>query len=166
MAQIVSQTCVGIDTSKDRLDVWIDSTRQLLAFDQTDRASLPWSSSWSQIDLFRVVIEPPDVCKNVPSLQCSKGLPVSVINPRQARDFARSKGEKAKSDRIDARMLAEYGRAVQPRDPASTGKRAEIEGFAGTSSTALVEFRARRADAEAQFADRQIEATSNAPSAS
>lgn len=42
------------------------------------------------------------------------GLPVVVINPRQARDFARATGQLAKTDRIDALMLARFAAAVQP----------------------------------------------------
>ena len=41
-------------------------------------------------------------------------LPVAIINPRQARDFARAKGRLAKTDRLDAQILAEYGAAVKP----------------------------------------------------
>jgi transposase len=42
------------------------------------------------------------------------GLPVAVINPRQARDFAKSMGRLAKTDRIDAGVLARFGEAVRP----------------------------------------------------
>jgi transposase len=42
------------------------------------------------------------------------GIPVSVVNPRQARDFARSRNQLAKTDALDARILAEYGRSAQP----------------------------------------------------
>lgn len=42
------------------------------------------------------------------------GLPVAVINPRQARDFAKSLGRLAKTDRIDAAVLAHFGEAVRP----------------------------------------------------
>lgn len=53
------------------------------------------------------------------------GVMVSVVNPRQARDFARSRNWLAKTDALDARMLAEFGRSVQPvptpkPDPAFT----------------------------------------------
>jgi transposase len=41
-------------------------------------------------------------------------VPVCVLNPRRARDFARALGKLAKTDRIDARLLAEYGRRLQP----------------------------------------------------
>jgi len=42
------------------------------------------------------------------------GLPVVVINPRQARDFARATGRLAKTDRLDARGLARFAAAIQP----------------------------------------------------
>ncbi len=41
-------------------------------------------------------------------------IPISVINPRQIRDFARAKGQLAKTDAIDARILYDYGRCFQP----------------------------------------------------
>src|SRR6266852_9337587 len=43
------------------------------------------------------------------------GLEVCVINPRQGRDFARAKGLLAKTDRLDARILADYGACLAPR---------------------------------------------------
>ena len=42
-------------------------------------------------------------------------IPVSVVNPRQVRDFARAKGRLAKTDSIDARVLADYGNAMRPK---------------------------------------------------
>ena len=42
------------------------------------------------------------------------GLPVAVVNPRQARDFAKSLGRLAKTDRIDAAVLAHFGEATRP----------------------------------------------------
>lgn len=42
------------------------------------------------------------------------GLPVVVINPRLARDFAKATGRLAKTDRIDAQVLAHYGEAIRP----------------------------------------------------
>lgn len=47
------------------------------------------------------------------------GLPVSMINPRQVRDFARACGRLAKTDAIDASLLSRYGAAIRPApDPA------------------------------------------------
>jgi transposase len=43
------------------------------------------------------------------------GLAVAVVNPRQARDFARASGQLAKTDAIDARILASFGAALRPK---------------------------------------------------
>jgi transposase len=42
------------------------------------------------------------------------GLAVAVVNPRQVRDFARATGQLAKSDRLDARVLAQFAARIQP----------------------------------------------------
>lgn len=42
------------------------------------------------------------------------GLPVAVVNPRQVRDFARATGRLAKTDKLDAQVLAQFGAMVQP----------------------------------------------------
>src|SRR5437879_12468641 len=43
------------------------------------------------------------------------GLPVAVVNPRQVRDYARACGRLAKTDRIDALLLAAFARAIRPQ---------------------------------------------------
>lgn len=45
----------------------------------------------------------------------SNGLPVAVINPRQARDFAKATGQLAKTDRVDAAVLAAFAKAIRPQ---------------------------------------------------
>jgi len=56
------------------------------------------------------------------------GLPVAVVNPRQVRSYARSVGQLAKTDRIDARILARFAAAVQPEPrPLPDAETREIE---------------------------------------
>jgi transposase len=43
------------------------------------------------------------------------GLPVAIVNPRQVRDFARATGRLAKTDAIDARVLAHFAELIQPQ---------------------------------------------------
>jgi len=50
----------------------------------------------------------------VASALAAAGLPVAVVNPRQTRDFAKSLGRLAKTDRIDANDLAHFGEALHP----------------------------------------------------
>jgi len=45
----------------------------------------------------------------------ARGIAVAVVNPRQARDFAKATGRLAKTDKIDARLLARFAQAVDPR---------------------------------------------------
>ncbi len=47
------------------------------------------------------------------------GLPVAVVNPRQARDFAEATGQSAKTDRIDAALLARFAEAIRPAPAAA-----------------------------------------------
>jgi transposase len=55
------------------------------------------------------------------------GLPIVVVNPRQVRDFARATGRLAKTDTLDAHVLAEFGAKVQPeRRPLPTGEQEEL----------------------------------------
>jgi transposase len=53
------------------------------------------------------------------------GLPVTVINPRQARDFAKASGRLAKTDRIDATLLARFGQALRPEPRALKSDQAQ-----------------------------------------
>jgi transposase len=50
----------------------------------------------------------------VAAASAAAGLPIAVVNPRQARDFARATGRLAKTDRIDAQILARFAQAVRP----------------------------------------------------
>jgi transposase len=58
------------------------------------------------------------------------GLPVVVINPRQVRDFAKATGQLAKTDRIDAHVLADFGARVKPElKPLATEDQEELKDF-------------------------------------
>jgi transposase len=60
----------------------------------------------------------------------AKKLPVSVVNPYYVRNFAKSKKDLAKTDKIDAQVLAEYGEKMEPRihEP-KEAYRLELEGL-------------------------------------
>jgi transposase len=58
----------------------------------------------------------------------SAGLPVAVVNPRQVRDFARATGRLAKTDVLDAKMLALLGEAVRPPFGALPDEQAQVLG--------------------------------------
>lgn len=60
----------------------------------------------------------------------AKGLPVVVVNPRQVRDFAKATGQLAKTDHIDAHVLADFGARVKPKlKPLATEEQDELKDF-------------------------------------
>jgi transposase len=155
----VDCACVGIDVSKDKLDLFIDSTGQLLCVANDAAGIETIAAQLAPMKLFRIVIEATGRLERrlaVALLQLA--LPVSVINPRQARDFARSKGQKAKTDAIDARMLAEYGRVIQPRLTQNVPEnQAKLQDLLARRRQ-LVEFRAAETNRLAQFEGTEIHA--------
>ena len=106
---------VGLDVSKGRIDVAVRPTGRT------------WSVSYNEVGLDDLVAELNGLAPEVVIAESTGGLelplaaalataslPVVVINPRQARDFAKSTGQLAKTDRLDAQVLAHFGEAVRP----------------------------------------------------
>lgn len=106
---------VGIDVSKDQLHVAIRPTGETMFFAYTDEAV---SVLVSRLRLLRpklIVLEATGgIQQPLATALATAKLPVVVVNPRQVRDFARSTGQLAKSDRVDAAILAHFGQAVEP----------------------------------------------------
>ena len=106
---------IGIDVSKDRLDIAFDpaASPEFYPNDPTGHAALV--QRFSSLRLLTVVVEATGGYQRaVVAELAAAGLPVVVVNPRQVRDFARAMGVLAKTDRIDAQVLATFGRAVRP----------------------------------------------------
>lgn len=106
---------IGIDICKDRLDVADDSE------------SIPWSVAnddsgiSSLVDRLKALQPALIVMEATGGLETllyaaltTAGLPAVVMNPRQVRDFAKAMGTLAKTDALDARVLARFGAAIQP----------------------------------------------------
>jgi len=117
-----ARTFVGIDVAKHSLDVYhsgedrsFTTTNNTAGFKQL-LAELPSAGSCL------VVIEATGGYQNqVVGALVAAGHPVAVVNPRQVRDFARGLGILAKTDRLDARVIARFGQqaGVRPVEVAS-----------------------------------------------
>jgi transposase len=119
---------VGIDVSKAHLDLALhrQSTPQRLGNDADGIAALV--AQLRPLAPRLVVLEATGGYEAPCALALQEaGLPLLVVNPRQARDFARSQGVLAKTDRVDARMLAQFAAttALAPR-PLPTGPLREL----------------------------------------
>ena len=113
----VVEVFVGIDVSKNTLDVAIDHGKEFFQVtnDEAGILALRQRLQTTSPTPTLIVMEATgglEAC--VASELVMQGLPVAVINPRQARDFARACGLLAKTDRVDALMLARFARAIQP----------------------------------------------------
>ncbi|MGG1968215.1 IS110 family transposase [Enterobacter hormaechei] len=110
------KTIVGIDVAKNTLEVFIDTTGQLLHLENSASGVHELQKALSGLTVAGVVMEATSRYHCTAELMLSaSGLPVAVINPRQIKNFARAMGRVAKSDPIDARIICEYGRRMTPQ---------------------------------------------------
>lgn len=107
---------VGIDVSKDTLDVWIEPDTQALSVAYDDEGIGQVCQRLIEAAPTLIVMEATGGLETrLASELAAKGLKVAVVNPRQVRDFARATGQLAKTDRVDAAVLAAFARAIRPR---------------------------------------------------
>jgi transposase len=109
------QTFVGIDVSKDVLDLHARPTGETdrVANDPDGVASITTRADVRAAAL--VVIEATGGYEHpVAAALAAAGVPVAVVNPRQVRDFAKATGRLAKTDALDAAVLAHFAEAVRP----------------------------------------------------
>ena len=100
---------VGIDVSKQRLDVVVRPSGERFSESNDDRGVRRVVSRLKALGCARIVLEATGGYEVMAAAALyAGGLPVVVINPRWARDFARSIGQLAKNDGIDADILARY----------------------------------------------------------
>lgn len=111
------QTYAGIDVSKAHLEAALLPTQQTFTFSNDAEGAQELASRLSQAGVGLVVLEATGGYERpVVAALGASGLAVAVVNPRQARDFAKAIGKLAKTDRIDALVLAHFAQAVRP-DP-------------------------------------------------
>ncbi len=118
---------VGIDVSKDTLDAALGDT--LVAFPNDPRGIDALVAHLRGAAPGLIAIEATGGYER-PALDAmlDAGLPVALVNPAQVRHFAKSLGRLAKTDAIDARVLAEYARLAEPRLAQKRGEsRVELE---------------------------------------
>jgi transposase len=104
---------VGIDVSKDWLDVALDVESLRIANDVAGMEQLVDRLRNASVHL--VVMEATGGYEvQAASAIAAAGLRLAVVNPRQVRDFAKATGRLAKSDRIDAHVISDFGQAIGP----------------------------------------------------
>jgi transposase len=113
---VSEQTCwIGVDVSKATLDVAVrpSGTRWQVHHDGVGIGALVERCVAMAPE--RIVLEATGGFEiGVAAALAAEQLPVVVVNPRQVRDFARATGQLAKTDRLDAQVLAHFAEAIQP----------------------------------------------------
>lgn len=115
-------TTIGIDVSKHFLDICILPTGETMHIANNKYGYKKIVTIFSKYEnIFRIVMEHTGgYQKNIAEYLIQKGFPVSVVNPIRIRYFAKANGKRAKTDIIDALILAQYGSIHKPELTEST----------------------------------------------
>ena len=110
-----SEEFVGIDVAKERLDGASHGGGEEFQAANDPDGIVALVIRVKALRPTRIVVEASGGYEvPVVAALAAAGLPVVVVNPRQVRDFAKAVGTRAKTDRLDARVLAHFAAAVQP----------------------------------------------------
>jgi transposase len=111
-----SEMYVGIDVSKSRLDVAVMGENQEKQVCNSQAAIKELVRWMLELQPKLIVVEATGGYEEKLVLALFEaGLPVALVSPQRVRQYARAKGRLAKTDQIDAQILAEYGKMIQPR---------------------------------------------------
>ena len=126
---------VGIDVSKARLDVHIHPSGESFAFANEANGIEELAARLKQLDIAVIAVEATGGFERlaVAGLAAS-GLPIVAVNPKQVHSFAEALGLNAKTDRLDALVIARFAEAIKP----------QIRPLADAETIALSELLARR----------------------
>ena len=115
MGKQSSQINVGIDVGKAQLDVYIYERDIHLTVDNSPEGVRALLAKLGRYRLNRIVLEATGRYERLlVDMALTKDMPVIVVNPLQVRRYAGAVGQLAKTDKIDARIIAEYAAVIQP----------------------------------------------------
>jgi len=122
---------VGIDVSKDELVVALRPTGETFSIPYTTVGVSGLIARLKPLRPRLIVLEATGgIQRPLAAALAAAKLPVVVVNPRQVRHFAKGTGELAKTDRIDAAMLAHFGEAVKPEvRPLPSTQQQQLQGL-------------------------------------
>jgi transposase len=118
---------VGVDVSKSKLDVYLLERDRLFSVPNDEQAIAALITRLSRYRLERIVIEATGRLE-----QCfvraalAKGLPVVIVSPLKVRRFADAVGQLAKTDEIDARLIAQFAATLKPAAHPITDAKAQL----------------------------------------
>lgn len=115
MDPVAASLCVGIDVSKDKLDIHIDTLNQNFTVTNDGAGIRELRERLLKLTIQRIAIEHTGgYQRRVAAELLDAGLPVSLVMPKRVRDYAKALNLRAKNDRIDAALLAQFARIMNP----------------------------------------------------
>lgn len=106
---------VGIDVAKSHVDLYDSATNRHLRFENNRAGIKKCIKLLVSLEPELIVLENSGGYESELAIALDEAsLPAAVVNPRRVRDFGRSVGQLAKTDKIDASLLARYAEAVKP----------------------------------------------------
>ena len=115
MGKQSSQINVGIDVGKAQLDVYIHERDIHLTVENSAEGIRTLLARLNRYRLTRVVLEATGRYERLlADMALAKNMPLIIVNPLQVRRYAGAIGQLAKTDKIDARIIAKYAAVIQP----------------------------------------------------
>jgi len=107
---------VGIDVAKEKLDLAVLGEKTTSEVTNTKKGISALVKKMRQLNPRLIVVEATGGYEEVLVLSLFEaGLPVALVSPQRVRQYAKARGLLAKTDKLDAQNLAEYGKNIQPR---------------------------------------------------
>jgi transposase len=113
---VVQNINVGVDTGKDFLDIHIRPLNEYFKVSNNKKGISEAIKRLRKLDIERVAIESTGRYEAEFVTACAKvGIPFSVVNPVHVKRFAGAIGRRAKTDKLDAALIAQFGEMIQPK---------------------------------------------------
>jgi len=149
--------CVGIDVSKDRLDAHVRPSGEAFAVARDGEGLEQLVDRLAALDVSLIVVEATGGFETtVAAALAGAGLPLAVVNPRQIRDFARALGKLAKTDALDAEVIALFAEKVRPEPRPLASPEAQALGELVARRRQIVEMIGMEANRRRQAADKRL----------
>eukprot|EP00112_Aurelia_sp_Birch-Aquarium-sp1_P007938 Seg18661.1 transcript_id=Seg18661.1/GoldUCD/mRNA.D3Y31 product="Pilin gene-inverting protein" protein_id=Seg18661.1/GoldUCD/D3Y31 len=106
---------IGIDVGKLMLDICYYPNGEHRRINNNPTAIKEWLCELNNVSIGRITLEATGGYEQlILSEALHAKLPISLVNPRQVRDFAKASGKLAKTDKIDSLVIAQFGQVMQP----------------------------------------------------
>jgi transposase len=131
---------VGVDVSKDRLDVHVLPSEAAFSVERTSAGVAALADRLAELEPALVAMEATGGFETIVAAGlAAAGLPLAVINPRQIRAFAQAAGKRAKTDPLDAQVIARFAQALRPEPRPVADEQAQALGELVARRRQLVE---------------------------